>query len=64
MAIVDDSKIGCLRLEVVGKKPKDRPYLRIAYFDGQYIASISKENVLRGLANQILRALDNEQNDK
>ena len=58
MAITDSPGETVLRLEIVGKRPKNKPYLRIAHFNGDYIASIDSANVLRGLANQILRALD------
>lgn len=47
-----------LELKVVGKRPNHRPYLRIADTYGDYIASIDDARRLRGLANQILRALD------
>lgn len=57
-----------VEIKVVGKKSKDKPYLRLAYVSPEsgeelnhgYLASIDNVNVLRGLANQILRALDGE----
>jgi len=58
MAITDNQTGDTLELKVVGKRPKNKPYLRIGEVGGTYVASIDNANVLRGLANQILRALD------
>lgn len=53
-----------VEIKVIGKRPENRPYLRLAYLDNGmegtngYIGSVCNANALRGLANQILRALD------
>ena len=58
MAITDNRTTPQLELKVVGRRPKHKPYLRIAYAEnGDYVASIDDAKILRGLANQILRAL-------
>ncbi len=62
---VDPNEV--VTVKVVGSKPKHRPYIRLGYTrpDGyepahSYIGSICNANAMRGLANQILRALDGE----
>ena len=46
-----------VEIHIVGKRPKDRPYLRVGYVGGEYIASEANARAMRGLAHQILRAL-------
>jgi len=60
MTMTDNPTNPILELKVVGKRPEHKPYLRIADENGNYIASIDNANRLRGLANQILRALDDK----
>ncbi len=46
-----------VEIHIVGKRPKDKPYLRIGYVDGEYIAAEGNARAMRGLAHQILKAL-------
>lgn len=47
-----------VELRVVGKRPKNPPYLRITELEsGRLIASVDNANALRALAKRILRAL-------
>ena len=62
---VDPNEV--VTVKVVGSRPENKPYIRLAYAraDGYeavhgYIGSICNANAMRGLANQILRALDGE----
>lgn len=43
-------------IQIIGKRPKNPPCLRVGFADGEYIASEQNANAMRGLARQILRA--------
>lgn len=47
-------------VQVIGEKPKHRPYLRVADLDDQMVCTITNANALRGLARRILRALGDD----
>lgn len=49
-----------VEIKIVGARPHERPYLRVGFVGGNYIASEDNANALRGLARQIFRALGDE----
>ncbi len=50
-------------IAIVGNKPKDRPYLRIGFVGGEYIASNDNARSMRALAHHILAALGDTPNE-
>jgi len=60
--LADDANgVTSVEITVIGQRPKDRPYLRIAALnDGSCIATVTNANALRALAHRILRALGDE----
>jgi len=57
MALLDQHNGKHVEIHVVGKRPKDRPYIRVGYVGGEYIASLDNARAMRALAHQILRSL-------
>ena len=57
MALLDQHNGEHVVIEVVGKRPKYRPYIRVGYVGGEYIASLDNARAMRALAHQILRSL-------
>ena len=58
MALLDQHNDRHVEFHVVGSRAKgERPYLRVGYVDGEYIASLDNARAMRALGQQILRSL-------
>lgn len=58
MALLDQHNGEHVEIHVVGSRVKgNRPYLRVGYVGGEYIASLDNARAMRALGQQILRSL-------